>query len=251
MSIVRSRRSANFTTVGNHIFDGKLSFRAVGVLTYLLSRPDNWSVSVAQLVKHTKASANPLGRDAVYSVLSELEKSGYVKRQPARSNSGSFAGVDYIVFDEPHVKSPHTDLPYTAEPLTANPTLINTDSLINTKKDKQSNRGDCNMSIPNNLRSTWNELADRLGLPSIRVISESKAQLVKDAYKYYAKLKKLEGETKVISIEEFIPAYLDRVKDLANPFHLGENDRGWKMDYGYVFSKKVVEHVINDGILKR
>jgi DNA-binding transcriptional ArsR family regulator len=107
------------------------------------------------------------------------------------------------------------------------------------------------VSLPDNLRSTWNELAERLGLPSIRVISEEKAKLVKDAYRFYAKLKKLEGESEVISIEEFIPAYLDRVKDLANPFHLGENDRGWKMDFGYVFSKKVVEHVINDGILKR
>jgi hypothetical protein len=251
MSIIRARRSANFTTVGNHIFDGRISYRAIGVLCTLLSKPNNWTVSVAWLSKHTKETGSPLGRDAVYSVLSELEAAGYVRRQKARSKGGEFSGIDYVVFDEPQVKSPHTDLPYTAEPLTANPTLINTDSLINTKKDKQSNRGDCNVSIPNNLRSTWNELAERLGLPSIRVISESKAQLVKDAYKYYAKLKKLEGESEVICISEFIPAYLDRVKDLANPFHLGENDRGWKMDFGYVFSKKVVEHVINDGILKR
>jgi len=124
----------------------------------------------------------------------------------------------------------------------------------NTTKEKDnavSQAKAAHVSLPDNLRSTWNELAERLGLPSIRVISEEKAKLVKDAYRFYAKLKKLEGENEVISIEEFIPAYLDRVKDLANPFHLGENDRGWKMDFGYVFSKKVVEHVINDGILKR
>ncbi|MBE3662155.1 hypothetical protein BOO91_14575 [Vibrio navarrensis] len=147
MSIIRSARKVGFTIINNAIFDSGLSPRAIGVLTYLLSKPDNWEVSPAQLVKCFSDTAAPIGRDAVYATITELVEKGFVERRQRRNGSGRMSGVDYVVFDEPlekpdapkpdtdnteTVDEPDTAEPETAEPYPAEPTLINTDLLIST-----------------------------------------------------------------------------------------------------------------------
>ncbi|WP_176506387.1 hypothetical protein [Pseudomonas urethralis] len=144
MSIRRVKRPDRYTVVSNRVFDSNLSFRAVGLLAYLLSKPDNWEVSVAQLVKVSATTARPDGRDSVYSILGELIAAGYVTRHQARKG-GKLSGYDYDVFDEPQEPAPCTDLPeteppctdlpdtappYTAPPYTAEPTLINTENQL-------------------------------------------------------------------------------------------------------------------------
>lgn len=128
MSIRRSARRSNFTTLDNCVFAPGLSFRAIGLLAYLLSKPDHWEVSVAQLVNFSGASKRPDGRDSVYAILSELIDAGFIRRTMAREG-GKMNGYDYEVFDTPQ---PCTDLPYTdspcpAAPYTAEPTQVNTD----------------------------------------------------------------------------------------------------------------------------
>jgi len=128
MSIRRSARRSNFTTLDNCIFSPGLSFRAIGLLAYLLSKPDHWEVSVAQLVNFSGESKRPDGRDSVYAILSELIDAGFIRRTMAREG-GKLNGYDYEVFDTPQ---PVTDLPYTdspcpAAPYTAEPTQVNTD----------------------------------------------------------------------------------------------------------------------------
>jgi hypothetical protein len=59
--------------------DERLSFKAKGILAYLLSKPDNWQVRVSDLVKHS-----PEGRTAIYSGLNELKEFGYLERYPVR-----------------------------------------------------------------------------------------------------------------------------------------------------------------------
>lgn len=124
MSIIRSKRSKNFTVIGNHVYsDNHLSWQAQGLLSYVLSKPDNWKISPAQLVNATKGAAKNTGRDGIYSILNELIEVGYISRQQWKSNhSGRFGSCEYIFHDEPC-----TDLPYAVEPYTANPTLIKTD----------------------------------------------------------------------------------------------------------------------------
>jgi hypothetical protein len=57
----------------------KLSFKAKGILTYLLSRPDGWEVSVTDLVNHS-----PEGKASIRSGLIELQKQGHIKRSAER-----------------------------------------------------------------------------------------------------------------------------------------------------------------------
>ena len=95
--IQRSARTGNFTILGNGIFtDNALSFEAMGLLAYLLSKPDNWSIHPRALSKATEGSDQRRGMGKIYDLLNVLIAAGYVVRFK-RANGE----VDYIVYDEP------------------------------------------------------------------------------------------------------------------------------------------------------
>ena len=97
MAIIRSKRQTNFTIIDNRVFtDNCLSFAAMGLLGYLLSKPDNWTVNIAQLVEVTRDTAKHLRRDGVSAVMKELKEKGFVVMKHKQSG-----GVDYIVYDTP------------------------------------------------------------------------------------------------------------------------------------------------------
>lgn len=95
-----------------------LTWEARGLLAYLLSQPDDWSVIVADLQQQC-------GRDKVYRILSDLEQAGHLRREQARRDDGTLDATVYRVYEHPQ---PLPEKPYTAEPYTANPPLHNTDS---------------------------------------------------------------------------------------------------------------------------
>lgn len=76
--------------------DVRLSWKAKGLLAYLLSKPDNWNVIVAHLV-----TQSPEGKASVMGGLSELEKLGYIRRTKKRRDGERFDGIDSEVFEEP------------------------------------------------------------------------------------------------------------------------------------------------------
>jgi len=90
--------------------DERLSWKAKGLLGYLLSKPSNWRVYVSDLVKRSKD-----GRDAVYSALKELEAAGYIDRKQTREN-GKITGYETIVYERPRIE----DNEPAAEPVTEN-----------------------------------------------------------------------------------------------------------------------------------
>ena len=117
MTIIRSPEKI---TTGFYIADKrntenkKLSWAARGLLTFLLGKPDNWSVVIEHLIDQTKESAKPTGRDGIYSIINELIAEGYIIRTQSRIK-GKISGYDYIVYSSPQHDLPHTDLPHTAE----------------------------------------------------------------------------------------------------------------------------------------
>lgn len=131
MSIIRgSRPKEGYYVLRNEISGNKkLSWAARGLLVYLLSKPDNWKVSIANLVNETAESGAPLGRDGVYKLINQLIEAGYILRTQGRE-SGKMSSIEYIVCEtvSPLTASPLTDLPDTVKP-----TLINTDSLEKTE----------------------------------------------------------------------------------------------------------------------
>jgi len=95
--IVRSKRpDKHYTVLGNDIIrDQRLSWRARGILVYLLSMPENWKTTASWLTANGQE-----GRDAVRIALSELETIGYLKRQKHQDDRGRWSTATYV-YDYP------------------------------------------------------------------------------------------------------------------------------------------------------
>lgn len=113
--IFRGRHKSNFSALSNGIWeDEKLSIEAKGTLGYLLSRPPNWHVRVAQVGKKLR-----IGRGRLYRIISELIEAGYLERWQGRSGDGVFKAMSYYVRDAnvvPRAEKPHAAERYTDEP---------------------------------------------------------------------------------------------------------------------------------------
>lgn len=85
--------------------DDRLSWKARGLLAYLLSKPDNWEVMIAHLVKQ-----GPDGKASVRAGLLELRDAGYIRSTRSRSDLGQFDGWETQVFEEPDTEVRKTDV---------------------------------------------------------------------------------------------------------------------------------------------
>ena len=118
MSVVRVHKNANFTVMSNYHFkEKKMSLKAKGLLSLMLSLPDDWDYSIAGLTTLSKD-----GRDGVMSALGELEKFGYLERSRVINDKGQFAGVEYNIYEHPQEK------PVSEKPNQDNSTLENPNS---------------------------------------------------------------------------------------------------------------------------
>ena len=97
MSIFRVEKNKNYTIISNyHLRDKNLSLRTIGLLSLILSLPENWDYSQAGLAAICKD-----GEDSIRSGLKELEKYGYLERERERDESGKMRGVIYKVYEVP------------------------------------------------------------------------------------------------------------------------------------------------------
>tara|TARA_R110000787_G_scaffold229259_7_gene336833 strand:+ start:1830 stop:2651 length:822 start_codon:yes stop_codon:yes gene_type:complete len=132
MSIIRiNKKESGYTLMSNiHLNDKKLSLKAKGLLSFMLTKPNNWDFSVMGLVSQVKES-----KTGVMSSMTELIDLKYVKRFQQKSVKGTFSSCDYDVYEKPYAQSPHTD-----NPTTENVTQVITDlskELIKVTTDKE------------------------------------------------------------------------------------------------------------------
>ena len=129
MSVFRVHKNDNYTVLSNYHFKEKeMTLKAKGLLSLMLSLPDNWDYSAAGLVKLSKD-----GKDSVNAALKELEKFGYLKRTQAFNENGTFSGYNYEIFEKPTTGEPSAEKPFTEKPSTENPPQLNTNK-SNTKE---------------------------------------------------------------------------------------------------------------------
>lgn len=130
MSKVRVHKTGNFTIMSNYHFkEKKMSLKAKGLLSLMLSLPDDWNYSVSGLVSLSKD-----GKDSVMSALSELEKFGYLTRERLLNSKGQFAGIEYNIYEEPQQEIPIAEKPIedkqkAEKPISGKPALLNTNSI--------------------------------------------------------------------------------------------------------------------------
>lgn len=101
MSILRSAQAQRAAGLGSSVVEPGLSFRAIGLLAYVLSQPVGWTCSVAELIDFSAGSNRPEGRDSVYATIKELIKAGYIVRRQLRDEEGQMDGVEHEVFAAP------------------------------------------------------------------------------------------------------------------------------------------------------
>ena len=97
MAIVRIPKVNNYTIMSNHhLTDPNLSLKAKGLMSYMLSRPDNWDFTIEGLARQ-----NMEGADAIARIIRELEARGYVIRSRTRNKAGKFTDMEYRILECP------------------------------------------------------------------------------------------------------------------------------------------------------
>ena len=130
MSVVRVHKDKNYTVMSNYHFkEKKMSLKAKGLLSLMLSLPNDWNYSISGLVKLSKD-----GKDGVMSALSELEKFGYLTRVKLQNDKGQFSGIEYNIYEQPQegmtlAVNPITDKQKEDKQNTENPPQLNTNTL--------------------------------------------------------------------------------------------------------------------------
>ena len=129
MAVFRVERNTGYTVMSNHHLRNKeLTLKAKGLLSQMLSLPENWDYTLTGL-----SHINREKIDAIREAVKELEKAGYIVRSRERDEKGRLRGADYVIYEQPQPKEPEaatsseqppiSDLPTLENPTLDNPTL--------------------------------------------------------------------------------------------------------------------------------
>ena len=141
MAVFRVEKNRNYTVMSNyHLKDKSLTLKSKGLLSLILSLPDEWNYTTRGLAAICKE-----GVDCIGAALRELEVAGYLDRHQLRDGKGRITDTEYIIYEYPpdrpdrlpesnqpdtqlpYTVSPHTEKPYLDEPPTEKPAQYNTD----------------------------------------------------------------------------------------------------------------------------
>ncbi|GAA6293237.1 DUF6017 domain-containing protein [Enterocloster asparagiformis] len=129
MAVFRVERTRDYTVMSNyHLKDKRLTLKSKGLLSQMLSLPDDWDYTLSGL-----SVINRESKDAIRSALNELEAAGYIRRRQTTDASGKFSSNEYIIYERPEEPEPSSENPTTEKPSSGNPTQLNTKKSI-TKK---------------------------------------------------------------------------------------------------------------------
>ena len=116
----RAKREKDYTVIDNTCLrDARLSWKAKGLLCYLLSLPDGWEIHLSEIVKHSTD-----GKTALSNAIAELVADGYLQKEQTKDTHGRFSACAYRIYETPQ---PCTENPCTENPSTGNHPLVNTD----------------------------------------------------------------------------------------------------------------------------
>ena len=126
MAVFRIERTRDYTVMSNHhLRNANLSLKAKGLLSMMLSLPEDWNYTTRGLAKICKE-----GVDAIGATLRELEGAGYIVRHQRRDKSGRITDTEYVIYEQPQpdMSQPDMSQPDTASPDTENPDMVKPDT---------------------------------------------------------------------------------------------------------------------------
>ncbi|EOO28648.1 phage replication protein [Bacillus cereus VD133] len=165
MATFRVNKSKNYTTINNiGLRDERLSWKAKGILSYILSLPDDWVFYMEEISTHAKD-----GIDSLRVGMKELKKFGYVRRFPVKNEKGKITSWETIIYEVPQVENPHMENPQVEKPqmevpFMENPTLLSTKELSTNipNTDKQNNTMSSSNEEDNQSSIPYQEILDYL-----------------------------------------------------------------------------------------
>lgn len=230
--VFRVNKSNNYTVLSNYHFkDKRLSLKAKGLLSLMLSLSDDWDYSISGL---SKLSSD--GETAVRSALTELEKFNYLKRSRVYEN-GKIIDWEYNIYEQPvDVDNLDVENQQLEKQLLENKdnkviNKLNTkekkDKILKNKDTKQKPEKDGFLKHSKQSEFKIDGLVDMynsicIKLPKVRALTDKRKTSVEKLYKKY-------------DLDTF-----KKVFEIANTssFLTGDNDRGWKADFDWLLQEE-------------
>ena len=155
MSVFRVEKNKGYTVMSNHhLRNHALSLKAKGLLSQMLSLPEDWDYTLQGLAQINKESI-----DAIREAVRELERAGYIKRSRERDERGCLRGTVYTIYEQPHAE-PTPEEPTQEKPALNNPTLekpmlekptLENPMQLNTESTKKRKRQSTDLSITDSI----------------------------------------------------------------------------------------------------
>ena len=197
MAVFRVEKNKGYTVMSNHHLRNKeLTLKAKGLLSQMLSLPENWDYTLAGL-SHIKREKI----DAIREVVKELEQVGYIVHSQTRDEKGRLRGADYVIYEQP----PASDLPTLENPTQLNKDIQKTDLSRKEEINKDILNTDSIPILPPDPSplSEWDPLPEKNGTEQ------------KDAYKIYEEIIKDNIEYEhLISTKRLDRDRIDAILDL-------------------------------------
>ena len=119
MAVFRIEKTRDYTVMSNyHLRDRSLSLKAKGLLSLMLSLPEDWDYTMKGLARICKD-----GIDSISGGIRELEAHGYLVRARVRGANGQLGSIEYTILEQPKTPSPTQEKPIRENPVQANPML--------------------------------------------------------------------------------------------------------------------------------
>ena len=120
MAVFRIEKTRDYTVMSNHhLRDMSLSLKAKGLLSLMLSLPENWDYTMKGLARICKD-----GIDSISGGIRELEEHGYLIRERVRGANGQLGSIEYTILEQPKEPTPAQEKPIRENPVQVNPTLV-------------------------------------------------------------------------------------------------------------------------------
>lgn len=151
MAVFRIEKTRDYTVMSNHhLRNTELSLKAKGLLSLMLSLPENWDYTTRGLARICKD-----GVDSICAGVRELEEQGYVIRERVRNPNGQLGAIEYTILEQPRPPEPKRENPVQANPVLDSPVLGKPEqenpAQLNTKKSsKQESKKDQSSTEPSN-----------------------------------------------------------------------------------------------------
>ena len=146
MAVFRIDKTRDYTVMSNHhLRNTELSLKAKGLLSLMLSLPDNWDYTTKGLARICKD-----GVDSICAAVRELEEHGYVIRERVRGANGQLGSIEYTILEKPAEQSPERENPVQVKPILENPVLGKPEQEIPAQSNKDKSNTDLSITEPSN-----------------------------------------------------------------------------------------------------